>query len=110
MIKNRVQLIGHLGQSPEIRVLEGGKKMATMSLATKENYKDTTGIKVTETHWHHVVAWGKEADFAEKYLAKGLQVIVDGKVVNRNYLDKHGAKRMITEIHVNEVLIISPKK
>lgn len=110
MIKNKVQLIGHLGHSPEIRVLEGGKKLATMSLATKENYKDTSGTKVTETQWHHIVAWGKHADFAEKFLAKGLHVAVDGKLFNRNYIDKNGAKRVITEIHVHELLIITPKK
>ena len=110
MIKNKVQLIGHLGQSPEIKVLEGGRKLANMSLATQENYKDATGAKVSETQWHTVVAWGKMADFAEKYLVKGLQVAVDGKLVNRNYVDKTGAKRSVTEIHVNEILIITPKK
>jgi single-strand DNA-binding protein len=110
MIKNKVQLIGHLGQSPEIKVLEGGRKLANMSLATHENYKDATGSKVAETQWHTVVAWGKMADFAEKYLVKGLQVAVDGKLVNRNYVDKTGAKRSVTEIHVNEILIITPKK
>lgn len=109
-IKNKVQLIGHLGQSPEIRTLETGRKIANMSLATKENYKDASGTQVSETHWHTVIAWGKMADFAEKYLAKGIQVAVDGKLVNRTYTDKTGAKRNVTEIHVHEMLIIPPKK
>ncbi|MBL0883082.1 MAG: single-stranded DNA-binding protein, partial [Chitinophagaceae bacterium] len=87
MIKNKVQLIGHLGQTPEIKKMEGGRKLASMSLATKENYKDASGEKVTDTQWHQVVAWGKMADFAEKYLVKGIQVAVDGKLVNRQYED-----------------------
>ena len=110
MIKNKVQLIGHLGQSPEIKKLDTGRKVANMSLATKENYKDASGTSVSETQWHNVVAWGKMADFAEKYLVKGLQVAVDGKLVNRTYTDKTGVKRNITEIHVYEMLIITPKK
>lgn len=110
MIKNKVQLIGHLGQTPEIKQIEGGKKLATMSLATSENYKDSDGVKVTDTQWHQVIAWGKMADFAEKYLVKGIQVAVDGKLINRQYLDKAGVKRTVTEVHVNELLIITPKK
>ena len=110
MIKNKVQLIGHLGQTPEIKKFEGGKKLASMSLATKENYKDASGEKVTDTQWHQVVAWGKMADFAEKYLVKGIQVAVDGKLVNRQYVDKTGVERSVTEIHVHELLIITPKK
>lgn len=110
MMKNKVQLIGHLGQSPEIKVFEAGKKKANISLATNEEYKDANGAKVNETQWHTLIAWGKMADFAEKYLVKGIQVAVDGKLVNRTYTDKTGVKRNVTEIHVNEILIITPKK
>lgn len=110
MIKNKVQLIGHLGQSPDIKVLEGERKVANMSLATKENYKDATGAKVSDTQWHSIVAWGKLAEFAEKFLTKGIHVAVDGKLVNRAYIDKTGVKRSVTEIHVHEILIITPKK
>lgn len=110
MMKNKVQLIGHLGQSPEIKVFEAGKKKANISLATNEDYKDANGAKVSETQWHTLIAWGKMADFAEKYLVKGIQVAVDGKLVNRTYTDKTGVKRNVTEIHVNEILIITPKK
>ncbi|WP_295205889.1 single-stranded DNA-binding protein [Sediminibacterium sp.] len=110
MMKNRVQLIGHLGQSPEIKTLEAGRKVANMSLATNEDYKDANGNKVSEAQWHTIVAWGKMADFAEKYLSKGLQIAVDGKLVNRSYTDKAGVKRNVTEIYVNEMLIITPKK
>jgi single-strand DNA-binding protein len=109
-MKNKVQLIGHLGQPPEIKTLETGRKVANMSLATNEDYKDANGTKISETHWHTLVAWGKLAEFAEKYLAKGLQIAVDGKLVNRSYTDKTGVKRTVTEIYVNEMLIITPKK
>lgn len=110
MMKNKVQLIGYLGQAPEIKTLETGKKVANMSLATNEDYKDANGARVTETQWHTLVAWGKTAEFAEKYLAKGLQIAVDGRLVNRSYTDKAGVKRAVTEIYVNEMLIITPKK
>jgi len=91
-IKNKVQLIGHLGQTPEITNFEGGRKVANLNLATNEIYKDANGEKVTETQWHSVVAWGKLAEIAEKYLVKGIEVAIDGKLVNRNYTDKNGVK------------------
>ncbi len=108
-IRNRVQIIGNLGQTPEIKSIGEGKKVANLSVATNENYKNAKGEKITETQWHNVVAWGKLAEIAEKYLAKGIEVAIEGKLVNRNYTDKQGIKRYVTEIQANELLILSKK-
>ncbi|BDQ12469.1 single-stranded DNA-binding protein [Sediminibacterium sp. TEGAF015] len=108
-VKNKVQLIGNLGQDPEIKSIGEDKKVAHLSLATNENYKNAKGEKVTETQWHNVVAWGKLADIAEKYLVKGTEVVIEGKLVNRNYTDKQGVKRYATEIQANELLILTKK-
>jgi single-strand DNA-binding protein len=109
-LKNKVQLIGNLGNNPEIRTLESGKKMARFSMATSETYRSAKGEKITETQWHNVVAWGKVADIAEQFLVKGSEVAVEGKLINRNYTDKEGNKRYVTEVQVNEVLMLGDKK
>src|SRR5580765_3716661 len=109
-LKNKVQLIGNLGNNPEIRTTEGGKKMARFSIATNETYRSAKGDKVTETQWHNLVAWGKVADIAEQYLSKGSEVAIEGKLINRNYLDKEGNKRYMTEVQVNEVLMLGDKR
>jgi len=85
------------------------KKVAHLSVATNENYKNAKGEKVTETQWHNVVAWGKLADIAEKYLVKGTEVVIEGKLINRNYTDKQGVKRYATEVQANELLILTKK-
>lgn len=108
-LKNKVQLIGNLGNAPEIKALEGGKKLARLSLATNESYKNAKGEKVTETQWHNVIAWDKTAEIIEKYFTKGLEVMVEGKLINRNYTDKDGVKRYVTEIQANELLILTKK-
>ncbi len=108
-VKNKVQLIGHLGQDPEIKILGDEKKVAHLSLATNESYRNAKGEKVAETQWHNVVAWGKLAEISEKYLIKGIEVVVEGKLVNRNYVDKQGIKRFVTEVHANELLILTKK-
>lgn len=109
-LKNKVQLIGNLGNKPEIRTTEGGKKMARFSVATNETYRTAKGEKVTETQWHNLIAWGKVADIAEQFLNKGSEVAIEGKLVNRNYTDKEGNKRYVTEVQVNEVLMLGDKK
>lgn len=109
-VKNKVQLIGHLGQDPDIKTFENDKKVANMSLATSEQYKNAQGEKITETQWHSVVAWGKLAEIAEKYLVKGTEVVVEGKLVNKNYTDKQGIKRYLTEVQANELLILTKNK
>ena len=93
-LKNSVRLVGNLGNAPEIKTTEGGKKMARFSLATNESYRNAKGEKVTETQWHNLVAWGKVAEIAEKLLQKGTEVTVDGKLVNRTYTDKQGEKKI----------------
>jgi single-strand DNA-binding protein len=75
-LKNKVQLIGNLGNNPEIKTLDGGKKLARFSVATNEVYRNTKGEKVTETQWHNLVAWGKVAEIAEKFLTKGSEVAI----------------------------------
>jgi single-strand DNA-binding protein len=108
-LKNKVQLIGNLGNAPEVKTLEGGNKLARLSLATNETYKNAKGEKITETQWHNVIAWGKTAEIVEKYLTKGAEVLVEGKLVNRNYTDKDGNKRYVTEVQANELLMLSKK-
>ena len=103
-IKKSVRLIGNLGGNPELKELQSGKKIAKLSLATSDKYKDSEGKLVNETQWHNLVAWGKTAEFAERYLEKGQEVVVEGKILNRSYTDKEGQKKYITEISVNEIL------
>jgi len=109
-MKNKVQLIGNLGQAPEVKELNGGKKVAKFSLATNETYKNKAGEKVTDTQWHNLVAWGKTAEIIEKYLKKGSEVAIEGKLLNRNYTDKEGVKRYVTEIQVSDLLMLGGKK
>lgn len=108
-MKNKVQLIGNLGQDPDVKTIGEDKKVAHISVATNENYRNAKGEKVTETQWHNVVAWGKLADIAEKFLLKGTEVVIEGKLINRNYTDKQGVKRYITEVQANELLILTKK-
>ncbi len=105
-LRNKVQLIGHLGQDPEIVNLESGKTLAKFSLATNESYKNADGDKVTDTQWHNIVAWGKTAEIIEKYISKGKEVAVEGRLRNRSYETKEGEKRYITEIVCNELLML----
>lgn len=106
-MKNSVQLIGHVGQEPEIKNLETGKKLANISIATNEVYYRENGDKVEKTEWHRVTAWGKTAEIIEKYVTKGKEVAVEGKLTHRSYDDKDGNKRYITEVVVNEILLLS---
>ena len=108
-LKNKVQLIGNLGKAPEVKNTESGKKLAKFSVATNETYKNAKGEKVTDTQWHNVIAWGATAEFAEKYLDKGSEVVIDGKLMNNTYTDKDGVKRYNTEIQVNELLLLGSK-
>lgn len=106
-MRNTVQLVGNLGQDPEIRNLEGGKKVASFSIATSDSYKNEKGEKVEQTEWHRIVAWGNSAEIIEKYVVKGNQIGIVGKLTHRTYDDKDGIKRSITEVSVNEVLLLS---
>ena len=108
-LRNRVQLIGNLGNAPEVKTLESGKKMARFSVATNEIYRNNKGEKVIETQWHNLIAWGKVAEIVEKYLDKGKEVAIEGKLINRSYDDKQGNKKYVTEIQVNELLLLGAK-
>ncbi len=108
-LRNKVQLIGNLGKSPDVKNTETGKKLVRFSVATNETYTNTKGEKVKETQWHNLVAWGKVADIAEKYLDKGSEVAIEGKLISKDYLDKEGVKKYVTEIQVNELLLLGGK-
>jgi single-strand DNA-binding protein len=108
-LRNRVYLIGNLGADPEVKQLESGKTVAKMNLATSESYKDSDGKKVTDTQWHNLIVWGPSAKTAGKYLKKGAEIAVEGKLVHRKYDDKNGAKHYVTEVVVSEFLMIGSK-
>lgn len=95
--------------NPEIITLDNGKKVAKMSLATHESYRNVSGEKVIETQWHNLVAWGKKAEIVEKFLKKGNEVAVEGKLITRTYNDKEGNRRFISEVIVSEVLLLGVK-
>ncbi|HEY5687327.1 MAG TPA: single-stranded DNA-binding protein [Yeosuana sp.] len=108
-LRNKVQLIGNLGNDPEIINLESGKTLAKFSIATNESYKNAKGEKITDTQWHNVVAWGNTAKIAENYLVKGKEVAIEGKLTSRSYETKEGEKRYITEIVCNELMMLGNK-
>jgi len=105
-LRNKVQLIGHVGNDPEIKNFETGKKLANLNLATSEVYKNDKGEKVEDTQWHRLTAWGKMAEIIEKYVNKGKEIAVEGKLVHRSYEDKDGEKRYISEIIINDILLL----
>ena len=109
-MKNRVYLVGNLGNDPEIKSFGEGKQVARFSLATTEIYKDATGKKASSTQWHNLVAWNNVAAIAGKLLKKGNEVAIEGRLINRSYDDKEGNKRYITEVVVNEMLLLRSKK
>ena len=106
-LRNSVQLIGRLGKDPEVKEFEKSKK-ASFSIATTDSYKNLKGEKVEDTQWHNVVIWGKLADVAGKYLKKGSEVCVEGKLIHRAY-DSKGEKKFITEISVNDFVFLGGK-
>lgn len=105
-LRNKVQLIGRLGQEPEIITLDSGKKLAKFSIATNEKYKKANGEIVNDTQWHNLVAWNKIAEIIEQYVTKGKEIAIEGKLTSRSYEDKEGQKRHVTEIVVNELLML----
>ena len=108
-LRNSVQLIGNLGGDPDVKEFEGGKKKASFSIATTDTYKNAKGEKIKDTQWHNVVIWGKLAGVAEKYLKKGSQVAVEGKLTHRSYETSAGEKRYVTEIVVNDIVLLDGK-
>lgn len=108
-LKNSVRLIGHVGMNPEVKVVNGNRKLAKFSVATTENYKNRKGEWETQTQWHNLVAWGNVATKAEKLISKGAEVVIEGKLMHRNYEDAQGIKRYITEIQVSDLLVVKSK-
>lgn len=105
-MKNKVQLIGHVGQTPEVKTLDGGKKLANITIATNEVYYKDNGDKVEQTEWHRITAWGKVAEIIEKYVTKGKEIAIEGRLTHRSYDDKDGNKRYITEVIANDILLL----
>jgi single-strand DNA-binding protein len=108
-LRNKVQLIGHVGNDPEIKTFDGGKKLAKLNVATNESYKNDKGEKVEETQWHNLIAWGKTADIIEKYVVKGKEIAIEGKLTHRSYEDKNGEKRYVSEVVIDELLMLGNK-
>jgi single-strand DNA-binding protein len=103
---NKVTLIGNLGKDPELQTLEGGISVAKFSLATTEGYRDKNGNQQHETEWHSVVLWRNLAELAHKYLKKGSTVYVEGKIKTRQFDDKEGKTRYITEIIAEQLIML----
>ena len=108
-LRNRVQLIGHLGMNPDVKILESGTKLAKFSIATNDSYVNAKGEKVEETEWHNVIAWNKTADLVASYLEKGKEVALEGKLTTRSWDDENGNKKYITEVVCHEILFLGGK-
>jgi single-strand DNA-binding protein len=108
-LRNKVQLIGNLGNAPEVKTLETGNTLAKMRIATSEIYKNAAGEKVTTTQWHTVIAWGKIAEIAGRYLTKGSEVMIEGRLTYREYTTSDGQKRTATEIVANDLMLMGKK-
>ena len=107
---NKAILLGNLGKDPEVRTLENGVKVCSFPIATSETYKDrSSGEQITKTEWHNIVMWRGLADVAERFLKKGNQIYVEGKIQTRNYQDKDGNQRYITEVVANEMTMLGGK-
>ncbi|MFK5926062.1 MAG: single-stranded DNA-binding protein [Desulfuromusa sp.] len=109
MSVNKVILVGNLGKDPELRYTPSGTAVATFSLATTERYKDREGNKQEKTEWHNIVVWRQLAEICGKYLHKGKQIYVEGKIQNRSYDDRDGNKRYISEVVVNEMQMLGSR-
>lgn len=105
-LRNKVQLIGNIGVAPEIISFENGGKLAKLRLATNESYRNAKGEKVEETQWHNLTVWGKQVETIEKYVKKGSELAIEGKLVTKTFETKEGEKRSKTEIIVQEFLLL----
>lgn len=106
---NKIQLIGHLGQDPDVRSTQTGKSVANFSVATTERWKDQQGQKQERTEWHRIVAWGILADNCGKYIGKGSKVYIEGKLQTRKWQDREGNDRWTTETVAQHVVFLDPK-
>src|ERR1700741_3316258 len=108
-LRNSVRLVGNLGMDPEVKSFDNNRKLAKISIATNDTYKNDKGERITDTQWHNLVAWITQAKFAEDFLKKGDEIAIEGKLSSRSYVDKDGNKKYITEIVVNEFLKLGNK-
>ncbi len=108
-LRNQVQLIGNLGKDPEVKDLDSGKKVANFTLATNETYRSKNGEKKVETQWHNIVAWDKTAEIIEKYVTKGREIILRGKLTTESYETRDGDKRYVTKVVCDEVVLVGNK-
>ncbi len=108
-LRNSVRLMGFLGGDPEIKAIGEKKKVARVSIATNDSYKNDKGEKIEETQWHNLVMWDGIASVAQNYLHKGSEVSIEGRLCSRSYVDKEGVKRYITEVVVSDILMLSKK-
>lgn len=106
-LRNKITLLGHVGKQPEILNVNN-RPLAKFSMATKESYKNAKGEWVNDTTWHNMVVWGPTATYIEKNVQKGQELMVEGRIVNRSY-ESNGTKKYVTEIEVNEVMLIGKK-
>jgi len=106
-LRNSVKLIGRLGQDPEVKTLDKGSKFAKFSLATSDNFTAKDGSKQEQTQWHNIVAWGNLAVVCEKYLKKGREIAIDGRLTYRTWEDKNGTKHLASEIVASELLFVA---
>jgi len=109
-LNNKVQLIGNLGQAPEVHIFENGNKKVSLNLAVHDSFINKAGEKIEETYWHKVIAYGKVVDTIEKYFDKGSRIMVEGKLVNRSWETKEGEKRYATEVVMNDFMFMDSKK
>ncbi len=108
-LRNRVQLIGRVGNDPEVKTFDGGKKVANLNIATNDYYKNEKGERTEQTEWHRVVAWGKTAEIIEQFVSKGKEIAVEGKLTHRSYDDKDGTKRFVSEVLISEIQLLGGK-
>lgn len=107
MSVNKAILVGNVGNDPEVRYLEGqGRKVATFRLATSDRYKDRNGVQQERTEWHNIVIWGTNADVVERFVKKGTQLYIEGKIRTREWTDQNGNKRYTTEINVDSLQLL----
>ena len=106
---NKVTLLGRIGADPEIKYTQSGQAVCTLNIATNQSWKDEAGVLQTRTDWHRVVAWGKLAETCHEYLKKGSKLYVEGSLHTRQYDDKDGQKKYITEIKMNEMIMLDSR-